>query len=67
MLGAGLLGSRCLKQGLEGERLQVATPPGPLSCLHLGEVQPQDDLSRASKPALLKLYCEQDSPGIWRF
>ena len=44
--------------------------PHPLvlsGCLHLGEVQPQDNLTRASKPALLKLYCEQDSPGTWRF
>ena len=42
------------------------TPWSSLAACIWRKVQPQDELSRASKPALLKLYCEQDSPGIWR-
>ena len=41
-MGTGILGSRCSEHGLEGARLQVATPPGPL-WLHLGRMHPQDD------------------------
>ena len=60
-----------------GNRVQVLpAPPGvggapgghmPWSSLAVctwGRVQTQDDLSRASKPALPNLYCEQDSPGF---
>ena len=66
-LGAGVLGSRCSEHGLEGEG--APSSHAPLSslaaciwggCNHRG-------LSRASKPALLWLYCEQESPGIRRF
>lgn len=55
-LGAGMLGSRCSEHGLEGE-LQVATPLVLSGSLHLGEGATEDELSRASKQALLKLYC----------
>ena len=66
-LGAGVPGSRCSEHSLEGAGLQVATPPGPSWWPVPGEGATAGGRSRASKPALLWPYCEQDSPGIQRF